>query len=72
MPTPTTIKKTEQKKVEPKQPAEDPRVAELKRALEPFAKIDAEERHKDDAVIIVRGVEITAGDVRRAAKAMKV
>ena len=75
-----TAKKTEQKKAEPKQTAdvpqegqtaEDPRVAELKLALEPFTKITAEERFKDDAVIIVRGVSITAGDVRRAVEAMK-
>ena len=54
-----------------KEPTEDPRIAELKLALEPFTKITAEERFKDDAVIIVRGVSITAGNVRRAQMAMK-
>jgi hypothetical protein len=66
MPTPTT------KKTEPKQPTEDPRVAELKLALEPFARLEAEDWRKDDNVLIVRGVSITAGDVRRAIEAMKV
>ncbi len=66
-----TAKEVEQRKGEPI-PTEDPRIVELKLALEPFTKITAEERFKDDAVIIVRGVSITAGNVRRAQKAMKI
>ena len=71
MPDPTTATKTKPESKESKQATEDPRVAELKSSLEPFTKITAEERFKDDAVIIVRGVSITAGNVRRAVEAMK-
>ena len=74
MPTPTkTAKKTvPQVAGAIPTPVEDPRIAELKLAIEPFTKIEADDGRSDEFVLIVRGVSITAGDVRRAVEAMKI
>ncbi len=53
------------------QPAEHPRIVELKDALRIFTQIEAHDSRPDDFVLFTREVSITAGDVRRARKAMK-
>lgn len=53
------------------QPPEHPRIAQIKAALEPFTKIEANDTRPDDFILFSRGVSITAGDIRKARKAMK-
>lgn len=52
-------------------PAEHPRILQIKFALLPFTRIEADDSRPDDFVLFTRGVKITAGDVRNARKAMK-
>ena len=54
------------------QAPEHPRIKELKDALRIFTQIEAHDSRPDDFVLFTRDVSITAGDVRRARKAMKV
>ena len=70
--TTTTQKPGPKKAAEAPQPAEDPRIVELKLALEPFTELEVDEGRSDEFVLIVRGVSITAGDVRRAQMAIKI
>lgn len=51
-------------------PAEHPRIAVLKQALMPFTQIEAHSSRPDEFVLFNRGISITAGDVRKARKAM--
>ncbi len=51
-------------------PPEHPRIKELKDALRIFTQIEANDTRPDDFVLFARGVCVTAGDVRRARKAM--
>lgn len=51
-------------------PPEHPRIVKLKDALRVFTQIEAHESRPDDFVLFTRDVSITAGDVRRARKAM--
>ncbi len=51
-------------------PPEHPRIVKLKDALRIFTQIEAHDSRPDDFVLFTRGVSITAGDVRRARKAM--
>lgn len=52
-------------------PAEHPRIVQLKDALRIFTQIEAHDSRPDDFVLFTRDVSITAGDVRRARRAMK-
>lgn len=52
-------------------PPDHPRIVELKQALMPFTQIEAHASRPDEFVLITRGISITAGDVRKARKAMK-
>lgn len=52
-------------------PPDHPRIAQMKAALEPFTKIEAHDSRPDEFVLFTRGISITAGDVRKARKAMK-
>ena len=52
-------------------PPEHPRIAQMKEALLPFTKIEAHDSRPDEFILFTRGVSITAGDVRKARKAMK-
>lgn len=45
--------------------------AKIKEALLPFTKIEAHDSRPDEFVLFTRGISITAGDVRKARKAMK-
>lgn len=54
------------------QPAEHPRIAKIKEALMPFTQIEAHDSRPDEFVLFNRGINITAGDVRAARKAMKI
>ena len=54
------------------QPAEHPRIIDLKQALMPFTMLEVHESRPDDFILINRGTAITAGDVRTARKAMKI
>lgn len=54
------------------QPAEHPRIAQIKEALLPFTKIEAHDSRPNEFILFTRGVAITAGDVRKARKAMKI
>lgn len=51
-------------------PAEHPRIVALKEALLPFTQIEAHDSRPNEFVLITRGISITAGDVRKARKAM--
>lgn len=51
---------------------EHPRIQTLKAALKPFTQIEADDSRPDEFVLFVRGTTITAGDVRKARKAMKI
>lgn len=51
---------------------EHPRIKALKEALLPFTNLECHESRPDDFILINRGVAITAGDVRKARKAMRV
>lgn len=51
---------------------EHPRVKTLKQALSIFAQLEVDPGRQNEFVLIVRGVAITAGDVRDAREAMKV
>ena len=51
-------------------PPEHPRIVALKEALLPFTQIEAHETRPNEFVLITRGISITAGDVRKARKAM--
>lgn len=53
------------------QPAEHPRIVAIKAALMPFTQIEAHDSRPDEFVLFSRGISITAGDVRKARKAMK-
>jgi len=53
------------------QPAEHPRIVKMKEALLPFTQIEAHDSRPNEFVLFTRGISITAGDVRRARKAMK-
>ncbi len=53
-------------------PAEHPRIQALKQALKPFTQIEADDSRPDEFVLFVRGAAITAGDVRKARKAMSI
>jgi len=53
-------------------PAEHPRIAQIKEALLPFTQIEAHDSRPNEFVLFTRGVAITAGDVRKARKAMKI
>lgn len=53
------------------QPPEHPRIAQIKEALLPFTQIEAHDSRANEFVLFTRGIAITAGDVRRARKAMK-
>lgn len=48
-----------------------PRIQALKQALMPFTQLEAHESRPNEFVLITRGISITAGDVRKARKAMK-
>ena len=52
-------------------PAEHPRIVALKNALNPFTQLEVHDSRPSEVVLIVRGIAITAGDVRNARKAMK-
>ena len=52
-------------------PAEHPRIAALKLALNPFTQLEVHDSRPNEFVLIVRGISITAGDVRKARKAIK-
>lgn len=52
-------------------PPEHPRIAQMKEALLPFTKIEAHDSRPDEFILFTRGVSITASDVRKARKAMK-
>ncbi len=52
-------------------PAEHPRIAAMKEALAPFTQIEAHDSRPNEFVLFTRGISITAGDVRKARKAMK-
>lgn len=52
-------------------PAEHPRIAQIKEALLPFTQIEAHDSRPNEFVLFTRGISITAGDVRKARKAMK-
>ena len=51
-------------------PPEHPRIVKLKEALLPFTKIEAHDSRPDEFVLFTRDASITAGDVRKARKAM--
>lgn len=51
---------------------EHPRIEKLKAALSIFAQLEVDPGRQNEFVLIVRGVAITAGDVRDAREAMKV
>lgn len=51
-------------------PPDHPRIAAMKEALLPFTQIEAHESRADEFVLFTRGISITAGDVRKARKAM--
>lgn len=53
------------------QPPEHPRIVKIKEALLPFTQIEAHISRPDEFVLFTRGISITAGDVRKAQKAMK-
>lgn len=53
-------------------PPEHPRIMKMKEALLPFTMIEAHDSRPDDFILLTRGVSITAGDVRKARKAMKI
>lgn len=52
-------------------PPEHPRITAIKQALMPFTQIEAHESRANEFVLFTRGISITAGDVRKARKAMK-
>ena len=52
-------------------PAEHPRITAIKEALLPFTQIEAHDSRPNEFVLFTRGISITAGDVRKARKAMK-
>ena len=52
-------------------PPDHPRIAKLKEALLPFTMIEAHPSRPNEFILLTRGVSITAGDVRKARKAMK-
>ena len=52
-------------------PPEHPRIVALKQALMPFTQIEAHDSRPNEFVLFTRGISITAGDVRKARKAMK-
>jgi len=52
-------------------PPEHPRITQLKEALLPFTQIEAHDSRPNEFVLFTRGISITAGDVRKARKAMK-
>lgn len=52
-------------------PLDHPRIAKIKEALLPFTKIESHDSRPDEFVLFTRGISITAGDVRKARKAMK-
>ena len=52
-------------------PPDHPRIVKMKEALLPFTQIEAHESRPDEFVLFTRVVSITAGDVRKARKAMK-
>lgn len=54
------------------QPPEHPRIAQIKEALLPFTQIEAHDSRANEFVLFTRGIAITAGDVRKARKAMKI
>ena len=51
-------------------PPEHPRIVALKEALLPFTQIEANDTRPNEFVLFTRGISITAGDVRKARKAM--
>ena len=51
---------------------EHPRIAKIKEALLPFTQIEAHDSRPDEFVLFTRGISVTAGDVRKARKAMKI
>lgn len=51
-------------------PPEHPRIVALKEALLPFTQIEAHDSRPNEFILITRGISITAGDVRKARKAM--
>jgi hypothetical protein len=56
----------------PPPPPEHPRVSNLKQCLMPLANLEVHESRPDEFILVNRGVAITAGDVRRARKAMTI
>lgn len=52
-------------------PPDHPRITTMKEALMPFTQIEAHDSRPDEFILFTRGVNITAGDVRKARKAMK-
>ena len=52
-------------------PPDHPRIMKIKEALMPFTQIEAHDSRPDEFVLFNRGINITAGDVRKARKAMK-
>lgn len=48
-----------------------PRIVKMKEALLPFTQIEAHDSRPDEFVLFTRGVAITAGDIRKARRAMK-
>lgn len=50
---------------------EHPRIQAMKQALMPFTQIEAHDSRPNEFVLFTRGISITAGDVRKARKAMK-
>jgi len=53
-------------------PPEHPRITKIKEALLPFTQIEAHDSRPNEFVLLTRGVSITAGDVRKARKAMRI
>ena len=53
-------------------PPDHPRIMALKNALKIFTQIECHPSRPDDFILFCRGVNITAGDVRTAQKAMRI
>ena len=51
-------------------PAEHPRIQAIKQALTPFTHIEVHDSRPNEFVLFHRGITITAGDIRKARKAM--
>lgn len=72
MPEPPDLSAVKTRLEELNVPPDHPRIAELKQALMPFTQIEAHNSRPNEFVLFTRGVAITAGDVRKARKAMKI